>query len=99
MPNPYPVALRERAVGAYGRGEGSYVALAEDLAVSVRSLLRRVQQARATGDLTPRPKRGGWQSPVEMAVLDQVIAARADATSEELRRAYNRQVTRVAIPE
>ena len=96
MPNPYPVALRERAVRAYERGEGSYAAIAEDFAVSVSSLLRWVQQVRATGDATPRPKRGGWQSPVEIAVLDQVIAARADATSEELRRAYNRQVARPA---
>lgn len=96
MPNPYPVALRARAVGAYEAGEGSYAAVAEDFAVSVSSLLRWVMQVRTTGDVTPRPKRGGWQSPVEMAVLDAVIGAHADATCEELRRAYNRQVARGA---
>lgn len=96
MPNPYPVALRERAVRAYERGDGSYETLAEELAVSVSSLLRWVQQVRATGDVTPRPKGGGWRSPIDLAVLDQVIAERADATSAELCHAYNRRVARGA---
>ena len=96
MPNPYPVALRERAVRAYERGEGSYETLADELAVSVSSLLRWVQQVRASGDVTPRPRGGGWRSPVDLAVLDQVIAERADATSAELCRAYNRRVARRA---
>jgi transposase len=96
MPNAYPSALRERAVRAYEAGEGSYEAIAEQYEVSISSLLRWVTQVRTTGDVTPRPRGGGWQSPVDTTVLEQVIAAQPDATCEELRRAYNRQVGRAA---
>ena len=94
MPNAYPLALRERAVRAYEAGEGSYEALAEQFEVSISSLLRWVTQVRSTGDVTPRARGGGWHSPVELAVLERVIADRPDATCEELRRAYNRRVGR-----
>lgn len=96
MPNPYPLALRERAVRAYEAGEGSYEAVAKQFEVSVSSLLRWVMQRRRTGDVTPRPRGGGWRSPVDGTVLEQVIAARPDATCEELRRAYNQRVGRGA---
>lgn len=94
MPNAYPLALRERAVRAYEAGAGSYEALAEQFEVSISSLLRWVTQVRSTGDVTPRARGGGWHSPVEMAVLEQVIADQPDATCEELRRAYARRVGR-----
>ena len=94
MPNAYPSALRERAVRAYEAGEGSYEAIAEQFEVSISSLLRWVTQVRTTGDVTPRPRGGGWHSPVNTAVLEQVIAEQPDATCEELRRAYNRRVSR-----
>lgn len=96
MPNAYPSPLRERAVRAYEAGEGSYEAIAEQYEVSISSLLRWVTQVRTTGDVTPRPRGGGWHSPVDPAVLEQVIAAQPDATCEELRRAYNRRVGRAA---
>jgi len=96
MPNAYPSALRERAVRAYEAGEGSYEAIAEQYDVSISSLLRWVTQVRTTGDVTPRPRGGGWQSPVDTTVLEAVIAEQPDATCEELRRAYNRQVGRAA---
>ena len=88
MPNPYPMALRTRAVAAYEAGEGGYVALAEQFGVGVNTLLRWVARAR-TGDLAPRPKGGGWHSPVEAAVVAAVITERPDATLDELHRAYN----------
>jgi putative transposase len=81
-------------VAAYEAGEGSYVAVAEQFAISVSSLLRWVERIRTTGDVTPRPKGGGWQSPIDAALLRAVIAERPDATAEELRRAYNRRVAR-----
>lgn len=96
MPNPYPSELRERAVRAYEAGEGSYESVAEGFEISISSLLRWVIRTRATGDVAPLPKRGGWHSPVQIAVLDAVIAERADATGEEMRRAYNRRVPRGA---
>ena len=96
MPNPYPSELRTRAVDAYEAGEGSYVAIAEQFSISVSSLLRWVLRTRATGDVAPLPKRGGWHSPVQGVTLKVVIAERADATAEEIRRAYNRRVPRGA---
>jgi putative transposase len=96
MPNPYSMELRTRAVAAYEAGEGSYVAIAERFAISVSSLLRWVDRTRTTGDVAPRPKGGGWHSPIDSTVLRAVIAERPDATAEELRRMYNRQVARGA---
>src|SRR5919197_3466213 len=94
MPNPYSIELRTRAVAAYESGEGSYVVIAEQFAVSVSSLLRWVDRTRTTGDVAPRPKRGEWHSPIDPQILRAVIAARPDATAEELRRMYKRPGTR-----
>lgn len=88
--------LRTRAVAAYEGGEGSYVAIAEQFAISVSSLLRWVERTRTTGDVAPRPKGGGWHSSIDSSVLRAVIAERPDATVEELRRRYNRRVARRA---
>lgn len=93
MPNPYPVALRERAVRAYTAG-GTYQAVADQFAVSARTLLRWVQQDRETGSLAPRRKGGGRRSPVEAALLAQVLAEKPDGITEELTRLYNSRVPR-----
>ena len=95
MPNPYPMALRTRAVAAYEAGEGGYVALATQFGVGVNTLLRWVARAR-TGDLAPCPKGGGWHSPVEAAIVEAVVAERPDATLDEMHQAYNRRVRRGA---
>ena len=42
MPNPHAMALRERAVAAYERGDGVYTALAALFKVDVRTLQRWV---------------------------------------------------------
>jgi transposase len=90
MANPYPTALRERAVRAYETGTATYVDVAARLSIGVNTLVRWVQRARATGDVAPRRKGGGWQSPVDLAVLHRLVAARPDTTTEELTRSYNR---------
>lgn len=91
MPNPYPIELRTRAVRAYETGTGRYVDVAATFGVSVSTLLRWVQRARATGDVAPLPKGGGWVSPVDVALLHRLVEAKPDQTTEELTRAYNRQ--------
>ena len=68
-------------------------AVAARFSISISSLLRWVMCTRTTGAAAALPKRGGWHSPIQVAVLHAVIAARADATCEELRRAYNRAST------
>jgi transposase-like protein len=41
MPAPYPIELRERAVGAYESGRASYAVVAERFSVAIRALERR----------------------------------------------------------
>lgn len=94
MPNPYDVAFRERAVRAYEAGEGGYVELAELFDIGYRTLERWVAQYRATGSVAPRPRGGGWRSPLDLAVLHAVVRERPDGTWRELCAAYNRRVGR-----
>jgi transposase len=94
MANGYDMALRERVVAAYERGEGSYAAMATLFLVDRRTVQRWVARKRATGSVAPRPPGGGWRCPIDLAVLDAVIGARPDGTVAELCRAYNRHVPR-----
>lgn len=92
MPNPYPVALRERAVRAYEDSTDTYQVVAARYAISVNALVRWVQRARATGEYTPRPKGGGWRSPVDLPTLHRLVAEQPDRTTDEVTRVYNRTV-------
>jgi transposase len=94
MAKPYDVAFRGRAVAAYEAGEGGYHDLATLFGIGYRTLQRWVAQYRATESVTPRPRGGGWQSPIEIVVLHAVVRERPDGTSEELCRAYNRRADR-----
>ncbi len=94
MPNPYPLALRDRAVTAYETRGESYAATAEEFAIAQRTLERWVARARETGSPAPRAKGGGWTSPVVLGVMHAVVAEKPDATVGELTRAYNGRVTR-----
>ena len=94
MPNPYDVALRERAVAAYESGAGSYAHLAAVFELDHRTLERWVARWRETGSVVPQPKGGGWRCPIDRPVLHAVIGDTPDATIAELCRAYNRRVRR-----
>ena len=91
MPNPYPTALRERAVRAYETSTDTYAEVAARFAIGLNTLLRWVQRARATGDVTAVDKRGGWQSPVDLTLLHRLVHEKPDRTTDELTRAYNRE--------
>src|SRR2546430_8285472 len=92
MPNPYDVALRERAVTAYERGEGSYAQLAALFDVDHRTLERWVARSRDTQSVAPQPRGGGWPCPIDVTVLRAVVRDGADATVTELCWEYNRRV-------
>ena len=94
MPGPYDTAFRGRAVAAYEAGEGGYHELAALFCVGYRTLQRWVAQYRATESVAPRPRGGGWLSPIDPIVLHAVIRECPDGTSDELSRAYNRRVGR-----
>lgn len=91
MPNPYPLALRERAVRAYENGTERYCDVAAHFSISVATLIRWVQRDRETGSAAALSKRGGWRSPVDVALVHRLVQERPDRTTEELTRAYNRQ--------
>ena len=93
MPNPYPIALRERAVRAYENGTDTYKEVAAaQFSISVATLIRWVQRERETGSVAPLAKRGGWRSPVDVALLHRLVRERPDRTTDELTRAYTRRV-------
>ena len=89
MANPYPIALRERAVRAYESSTETYRDVADRFEVHINTLVRWVQRARDLGDVAPFAHGGGWRSPVHLEVLHQLVAERPDRTTAELTRAYN----------
>lgn len=96
MPNPYPTALRERAVRAYEDGTARYTDVAAAFAISLATLVRWVQRARETGSVTPLDKAGGWKSPVDVPLLLRLADEKPDRTTDELTREYNRQAPAAA---
>ncbi len=96
MANAYSVELRERAVGAYRRGDGTLEDVAATFAVDPRTLQRWMAHERATGSLVPKPKAGGWRCPITVSLLHAVIAEAADATIAELCWEYNQRAVLTA---
>jgi transposase len=94
MPNPYDVALRQRAVLAYERGEGSYAQVAALFALHQRTLERWVARWRIAESVEPQPRGGGWCSPIDVAVLRVLVREVPDATIHEMCAEYNRRVRR-----
>ena len=94
MPNPYDVALRKRAVMAYERGQGSYAHLAALFDVDHRTLERWVARWRIAHSVDPRPRGGGWRSPIDLTVLRVLAREVPDATLAEMCAEYNRRAPR-----
>ncbi len=93
MAEPYDIVFRQRAVAAYNAGEGGYHRLAGTFGIAYRTLQRWVAQARATGDVTPQPKGGGWSCPINVEILKTIVREAPDGTISELCWEYNRRVT------
>jgi transposase len=72
MPNPYPIARRERAVHAYGDGTNRYRDVGATYGVSLATSVRWVQRARHTGLIAPVARGGGWSSPIELPLLHRL---------------------------
>ncbi len=94
MPGPLPIELRERVVAAYESGRESYDVVAEQFGVARRALQRWVALKRETKSVAPRPRGGGNFSPVDIALLEKIVATGASATSHEISADYNAQVAR-----
>ena len=96
MPNPYPTALRERAVRAYEASTETYAEVAARFSIHLNTLVRWVQRSRDRGTVAPTDKGGGWRSPVDIPRLHALIQEQPDRTTDELTRAYNRAVAPAA---
>jgi len=94
MPNAYDVDLRRRAVMAYERGEGSYAALSVLFDIHPRTLERWVARWRVAQSVEPRPRGGGWRSPIDVAIVHVLAREVPDATVAEMCGEYNRRVPR-----
>ena len=83
MPNPYPTALRERAVRAYEHGTDTYGDVVAQFSISGHADSLGPTRARdRLGRLLA--KRGGWRSPVDVAHLHSIVHERPDRTTDEL---------------
>jgi transposase len=96
MPNPFPTALRARAVHAYEAGAETYDVVAARFEVGVATLQRWVRRQRTTGTVDPLARAGGWTSPIDGALLQELVKECPDRTTEELTRAYNQRAAPAA---
>lgn len=96
MPGPIPIEIRERAVAAYERGDGTADDVAFQFGVSRRALQRWVARGREEGTVAARDRGGGWRSSVDRKLLEAVLVDRRDATTHEVTAAYNSRVPRNA---
>lgn len=84
MPEPLPVALRERIVAAYKRGGFKYVDIAELFGVGEASVSRLLSRDRRTGgDLQPEAHGGGNPPRIPSEQYDALRALVADAPDAE----------------
>lgn len=92
MPEPHPLALRERLVAAYKRGGLTYAALAELFGVGEATVSRLLSRDRKTsGDLRPEPHGGGNPPcipPNQFDALRVLVSEFPDATRLELCRIW-----------
>lgn len=87
MPRPYSADLRERALTACERREGSRAGIARRFVVGVSTLHDWLRQARAEGRRAAKPAKGGRPllgGGEARAALERVLAERGDATLAEL---------------
>lgn len=104
VPPPLSLDLRARILKAYLAGDGFFVRLAERFGAGEASVHRIVRLHRETGKLEPRPD-GGGQEPLigleDLEALAELVRSRANATVDELTRAWNERrrptVTRSSI--
>jgi transposase len=90
MAEAIAVALRQRVVEAYERGEGSYPTIAEKFRVAEMSVRRWVGQYRDLGHVAPLKKRGGNRSDVSVKELEAILDKLGDANAGEITAEYNR---------
>ena len=90
MANPYSIELRERVVGAYEAGIGSYPEIAKIFNLGEATVKRWVWRYRAQGDVVPDKKGGGTESTICLDELVALVGRLRDANANEITAEYNR---------
>ena len=94
MAGAHPLALRERVVSAYTRGEGSLTEIGKRFNVGRATVDRWVKRYRETGSLKPKPMGGTNRPPKVDATGQQFIRETfevlPDTTLPELSEAYEK---------
>lgn len=83
----YSVDLRQKVIDAYNQQQGSQRQLARRFRVSLSFVQDLLKRYRHDGTIEPRAHGGGRSasfSPEQRVVVAQLVAARNDATLEEL---------------
>jgi transposase len=103
MPGPHPLALRERVVEAWERGEGSFATLAKRFMIGEASVNRWVAQKRRSGHVEPKPMGGNRREPrvdkAGEAFLRDALHETSDSTLVELCAAYLEEFDVVVSPQ
>jgi len=85
MAEPYPIALRERVVEAYERGEGSYAKVAAKFRLGEATVRRWVSRFRDVGHVKPHKKKGGGRrSDISVKELEAILDKLDDPTAGEI---------------
>ena len=90
MANPYSVELRERVVGAFEAGIGSYPEIAKLFNLGEATVKRWVWRYRAQGDVVPDKKGGGTESTTCLDELAALVGRLGDANTNKITAEYNR---------
>ena len=90
MAEPYPIALRERVVEAYERGEGSYASVASKFRLGEATVRRWVNRFRDVGHIKPFKKGGGRRSDISVKELEAILDKLGDPNAGEITAESNR---------
>jgi transposase len=97
---PYSMDLRERAVAAVDRQEGSQRQIARRFGISLSTLSGWLRRRRQTGSIAPKPHGGGHPpalDPTHRQQLRELVRQQPDATLEELTERLGIPCHRMAI--
>jgi transposase len=89
--HPTPEAVRQAIVRAFNEQGFTYQQIADFLGIGIATVNRVLRLHRKTGSVKPRPKGGGWRSPIRGKAaeeLKRLVAAKPDSTVAELRDAF-----------
>jgi transposase len=93
----YSLDLRQRVVQAYEQGKDPIAQLAARFGVGPTFVKKMLRQHRETGDLAPRPRRGGRRpalSPKQRQLLRRKVEREQDISLAEL-QTYLRETAQV----